>query len=234
MPAAEPHCFRRGTRPAQLRGSRPGVARPLDRCRPRVFTKPAGLVQDGSRQGHAAGRSGDVFYFGHHRQPQGRRSHTQHPARPRASRRRVRQTHLERRSAGLHADGLDRPEHFQLRPVAGLRLRGELPRKRQHRHDRSERDRTDLLLRAAARFRRPADQRDDSHGRRQPHQARHLQFLYGRGQACRPRPHGRQARRRAAVGAVCHRQCDGLRPAAQQPRFFTRARGLHRWRGYRS
>jgi long-chain acyl-CoA synthetase len=40
----------------------------------------------------------------------------------------VRQADRRRGSAGLPAAGLDRPEHLQLRAVAGLRLRGELPR----------------------------------------------------------------------------------------------------------
>ena len=56
----------------------------------------------------------------------------------------------QRRGAGLPAAGLDRPEHLQLRAVAGLWLRGELPRVGGHRHHRPEGDRPDLLLRAAA------------------------------------------------------------------------------------
>jgi hypothetical protein len=53
-----------------------------------------------------------------------------HPAGPRQGRRRLRQAHLRRGSAGLPAAGLGRPEHLQLCAVAGLRLCGELPRAR--------------------------------------------------------------------------------------------------------
>ena len=57
-----------------------------------------------------------------------------------------------RRSAGLPAACLDRPEHLQLRPVAGLRLRGELPRVGQHRDHRPQGSRPHLLLCAPPRI----------------------------------------------------------------------------------
>ncbi len=47
---------------------------------------------------------------------------------------------------------LDWPEHLQLRPVAGLRLRGQLPRVGQHRDHRPQGSGPHLLLCAAAHF----------------------------------------------------------------------------------
>ncbi len=102
------------------------------------------------RQGPARRCGGDVLHLGHHRQPQGRGAHARHADRPRPGRRRIRQAEPQRRGAGLPAAGVDRPEHLQLRAVAGLRLRGELPRVGGHRHHRPEGNRPDLLLRAAA------------------------------------------------------------------------------------
>jgi hypothetical protein len=107
----------------------------------------------GRRPARRRGR--DVLHLRHHRPAQGRGAHPPHAARSRAGRRRVRPAHQRRGSAGLHAAGLGRPEHLQLRAVAGLRLRGELPRVGRHGDDRPEGDRADLLLRAAAHLRRP-------------------------------------------------------------------------------
>src|SRR3989344_2878720 len=70
----------------------------------------------------------------------------------RKARCRRRQARQQRRSACLPAPGLDRPEHLQLRPVAGLRLRGQLPRVGQHGDHRPEGSGPHLLLCAAAHF----------------------------------------------------------------------------------
>jgi long-chain acyl-CoA synthetase len=75
----------------------------------------------------AAGRGGHVLHQRHHRQPQGRGAHPLHLL-DRAAAGQAFDKLTARRSAGLHAAGLDRPEHLQLCAVAGLRLRGQLPR----------------------------------------------------------------------------------------------------------
>ena len=138
-------------------------------------------------QGRSERRRGDVLHLGHHRQPEGRGAHALLADRPRPGRRPFRQAHRARGSAGLPAAGLDRPEHLQLRAVAGLRLRGQLPRIGQHRDHRPEGDRADLLLRAAARLRRPADDGDDPHGRRRPRQEVAVPALHGAGAPRRAR-----------------------------------------------
>ena len=127
----------------------------------------------------------------------------------RAARRRpLRQAHRRRRGARLPAAGLDRPEHLLVRAVAGLRLRRQLPGVGEHGDDRPEGDRPDLLLRAAARLRGPAHQRDDPHGGRGPRQALAVRPLHGAGAPRRPGADGRQAGRaarppRATRSATC-------------------------------
>jgi long-chain acyl-CoA synthetase len=95
-------------------------------------------------------------------------------------------------------------------------------------------DRADLLLRAAAHLRRPAHHGDDPHGRRQRRIKRGM-FHYFMDVAKRVgpalmdgKPVGLLDRLLYALGRPA-----GLRPAAQQPGLFARARGLHRRRGHR-
>ncbi len=103
-----------------------------------------------------------------------------------------------------------------------------------HGDDRPEGDRPDLLLRAAAHLRGPADQRDDPHGRRRPPEALAVPHLHGRGASRGARPHGRQAPRRRGCAALRPGQPLHLRPAAQHARHVPRARGLHGRRGDRA
>ncbi|MCK7500167.1 MAG: AMP-binding protein [Comamonadaceae bacterium] len=123
---------------------------------------------------------------------------------------------------------------FSLRAVAGLRLRGQLPRVGRHGDDRPEGDRPDLLLRAAARVRGPADQRDDPHGgRRRASSAGCSSTSWTwRGASARRimdgKPVGLGDRLLYALGNLLR-----LRPAAQHAGHEPRARGLHRRRGDR-
>ena len=114
----------------------------------------------------------------------------------------------ERRGARLPAAGVDRPEHLLVRAVAGLRLRRQLPRVGEHGDDRPARDRPDLLLRAAARLRGPAHERDDPHGGRGAAEALAVRPLHGAGAPRRPGADGRPAGRprrpaRATRSATC-------------------------------
>jgi long-chain acyl-CoA synthetase len=166
------------------------AGRALARSRPRP-------VPARSRRCLARRRGRDVLHLGHHRQSQGRDAFAPHAARPRQGRRRLRPPHRARGSAGLPAAGLGRPEHLQLRAVAGARLRRQLPRVGGHGDDRPEGDRAHLLLRAAAGVRGPAHHRDDPHGGRQRSQARAVPALHGPGQARRARADGPAAGRPA-------------------------------------
>ena len=181
----------------------------------------------------AGRRRCDVLHVGYHRQPQGRGPHPCHADRPRRRRRPLRQAHVGRRGAGLPSAGLGRPEHLLLRPVAGVRLRGQLPRVRGNRLDRPQRGRADLLLRAAAGLRRAAHQRDDPHGRRRLGQEVALRSIHGARPARRPRADGRQAGRRLRPPRLRARQPADLRAAAQHARLLPGPRGLHRRRGHR-
>ena len=135
---------------------------------------------------------------------------------------------LEGRGARLPADGVDRPEHLFVYAVAGVRLHGELSRVGGHGHRRHARDRSHLLLRAAARARSTADAGDDPDGRRLCDQAAHVSLLHAR----------RAQRRRAAVGQGAGRlrrpaalfagRFARLRAAAQFARHEPGARCLHR------
>ena len=72
-----------------------------------------------------------------------------------------------RGGAGLPAAGLDRPEHLQLRAVAGRAATSSTaPSRRATVTIDMNEIGPDLLLRAAARLRGPAHQRDDPHGGR--------------------------------------------------------------------
>ena len=106
------------------------------------------------------------------------------PASPRACARRTRafiaaaqggcefdQLDRRRQHPVLPADGVGRRPPVLVRAVAGRRLHDQLPRVGRHGDDRPARDRADVLLRAAARVREPADAGDDPHGGRERDQA---------------------------------------------------------------
>ena len=65
------------------------------------------------------------------------------------------------------------------------------------------------------------------------HQAQPVQGLHECGQTGRSGPHGRQSPGPGRYLCLRAGQCAGVRPAAQQPGVFSRAGGLHRWRGNR-
>ena len=96
------------------------------------------------------------------------------------------------------------------------------------------RDRPDLLLRAAARLREPADAGHDPHGRRGPRQARAVSHVHGRREALRRRPARRQAGRPRRPRPVRDRRARRLRAAEERARHEPAARRLHRRRGDRA
>ena len=233
VPAARAHLVRRPARPAPLRRARPRAARRAGRRRPRLGRAASRLLRGRGRQGEGRRRRRAVLHLRHDRQSEGRRPHPRDADRPRRRRRPLRQAHRRRRGARLPAAGLGRPEHLLLRAVAGLRLRRQLPGVGEHGDDRPEGDRPDLLLRAAARLRGPAHQRDDPHGRRRPAEALAVRPGDGAGAPGRPGADGRQAGRRARPAALRARQGPDLRAAAQHAGLFAGARRLHRRRGDR-
>ena len=85
---------------------------------------------------------------------------------------RVRPAGPRRRDSVLSADGVGRRQPLLLRAGAGRRLDHQLSRVQRHGDDGHARDRSDLLLRAAARVREPADAGHDPHGGRGAAQAR--------------------------------------------------------------
>ena len=91
----------------------------------------------------------------------------------------LRQAHERRQRAVLPADGLGRRQPVLARAGARGRLHRQLPRVGRHGDDRHARDRPDLLLRAAARVREPADAGDDPHGGRRRDQALAVSSLHG-------------------------------------------------------
>ncbi len=228
LPATGAHLLRRSARPSQLRPAGPGRIGRADRRRPGLCQDPPSAVRRAGGDGPARRRGRHVLHLGHHRQPQGRGAHPQHADRPRGRGRPVRQADRKRRGPGLPAPGLDRPEHLQLRAVAGGGLCGELPGVERDRHHRPEGSRPHLLFRATARVRRPADHGDDPHGRRGRPEAQDVPRLHGRGAPHRTGQDGRQSGRLHGQPEVRARQPDGLRSAAQQPGHEPRARGLHR------
>ena len=173
VPAAGAHLVRRPARPAQLQRAGPGVARRAARRRARALRRATPGFFDAEVAQRPAATTWRRCSSPRARPATRRAWCTRHLTLiDRAARRRaLRQADRARRGAGLPAAGVDRPEHLLLRAVAGLRLRRQLPRVGGHGDDRPEGDRADLLLRAAARLRRPADQRDDPHGRRRRAQA---------------------------------------------------------------
>ncbi len=160
--------------------------------------------------------------------PEGRRAHARLADRPRTCRRGVRQADGQRRGARVSAAGVDRPEHLLVCAVARLRLCRQLSRVGEHGDDRHERDRPDLLLRAAPRVRRPADDGDDPHGGRRPRKEVAVPSLHERRSPRRARADGRQAHRLARPPALRARQPVHLRTAAQHARPVARACRVHR------
>ena len=233
MPADLAHLVRRAARAAPLRRAGAGLDRRPAGGRPPARAVGPRLPGSCGRQSAAAGRGRDVLHLRHHGQAQGRGAHALHLARPCRRRRALRQAHGARGGAGLSAAGLDRPEHLQLCAVAGVRLRRQLPRVGRDGDDRPEGDRPDLLLRAAARVRGPADDGDDPHGGCLAHQALAVPARDGPGAPRRPGHHGRQAGRGPRPPEVPPGQPADLRPAAQHAGHEPGARGLHRRRGHR-
>ena len=88
-------------------------------------------------------------------------------------------------------------------------LHDQLPRIGRHGDDRPARDRPDVLLRAAARVREPADAGDDPHGGRERDQALAVPALHGGRAALRRRDPRRQAGVARAIGC-CTRSATSL------------------------
>ncbi len=107
---------------------------------------------------------------------------------------RLRPPDAGRGDPGLSADGLGRRFHLLDRPGLLVRVLRELPGKRRHDDDRPARDRADLLFRAAAGLRDPADQRDDPDGGCRPAEEADVRSLHG------PCPQGRPGHSRRQAG----------------------------------
>ena len=234
MPAAREDLVRRPARPAQIRRARPRFARRADRNRPGARRQVPARVHRAGRAHPARRCGGDVLHLGHHRQPEGRRPYPLHADQPRPRRRELRSADERRRGARLPAAGVDRAEHLFVFAVARLRLCRQLPRVVGDSDDRPEGDRAELLLRAAERFRRLADERDDSDGRRRRGQALAVPPLHGCRASHRSEAHGWRRARLGRAAALRARQHRHLRSAAQHARVVAGACGLHGGRGDRA
>jgi hypothetical protein len=157
------------TRAACATTTRPSCTASTMKCRrwgaSTTATTPIPRRRD--RQGQPRRRRRDAVHLGHHRQAEGRLPDPRAPS----SRRRsggceLRPARPRRRHPLLPADGLGGRPPVLLRPGAGGRLHHQLPGIGRDGDDRPARDRPDLLLRAAARVREPADAGDDPHGGR--------------------------------------------------------------------
>ena len=154
--------------------------------------------------------------------------------RRRDGRLRVRRPERRRQHALVPADGVGRRPSFFVRADVRCGLHHQLPGIRRHGADRYARDRADLLFRAAARVREPADAGDDPHGGRGRAEALAVPVLHRRRAPLRrrdPRPARRRARRRPP--ALRARQRARLRAAAQRARHEPDPRRLHGGRGDR-
>ena len=131
LPAARTHLVRRSARPAQLR--RAGARRRWTRwSRPAAPTTPRTPASSTTQVAQAQPDDVAAMFFtsGTTGNPKGV-VHTHRTLIDRAAAgASVRQADRRRGSARLPAAGLDRPEHLLLCAVAGLRLRGQLPRSR--------------------------------------------------------------------------------------------------------
>ena len=161
--------------------------------RPRIRPRESRLVRGGDREGRRRRRVGDALHVRHDRQAQGRVPDARGVHRGGARRLRLRPPHRERQHPVLPADGVGRRPPVLDRAVAGLRVHDQLPRVGRHRDDGPARDRPDLLFRAAARVREPADAGDDPHGGRERAQALDVPALHGRRAPLRRRDPRRQA-----------------------------------------
>ncbi len=200
----EAHLLRRLARPAPLHAGRTAALRRTHPARGGTALRAAEVHRRGDREGLARRHGGAVLYVGNDRQAERRGADAPLADRPRPRVHRDGGPHRLRGRSGLPAAGLDRAEHLLLCAGAGHRLHGQLSRVAVDGDQRHARDRPDLLLRAAAGVRGPADAGDDPHGRRRRDQAAHVPLLHGRGQEGRRRHPRRQAgrlRRPAAVSA---------------------------------
>ena len=140
-----------------------------------------------------------------------------------------------RQRAVVPADGVGRRPPVLVRAGLYAGFTDQLPRVGRHGDDRPARDRPDLLLRAAARVREPADAGDDPHGgcRRASSAGCSAHFMDVARRCGAEHPRRQAGVALADRAAVRARQPAGLRPAAQRARHEPHPRRLHRRRGDR-
>ena len=207
LPQSRAHRLRRPAGPAPLHAGFSAWLRRRPGDGPRPSRGAPGFLPGRGGRGPHRGRVGHGLHVRNHRQAEGRLPHPCRADRGRPRRRRVRPADPGRGRALVPADGLDRRPPVLLRRVAGRGLHDQLPRVRGHRDDGPARDRTDVLFRAAARVREPADPGDDPDGGRGRDQALGVSLLHGGRPALRrgdPRRQAGHPARRSA--ALCARQ----------------------------
>ena len=173
------------------------------------------------------------LHLRHHRTVQGRGALGRALHRRGLRHRRLRQADREGRGAGLSAARLGRRPLSQLCAGHGRGLLHGLPGERRHRDGGPARDRSDVLLRAAAHLRADADAADDPHGGRELRQAQAVPLFHRRGQAIRRGDPQQAAGAAARPAALLARQCPGVCAAEERARAVQRAHRLHRGRSDR-
>ena len=208
------HLLRRRARTAPLRRRR--ELRRADADRARARSRESRVLRRRSGQGRRRRRVDHAVHVGHDGQAEGRVPDARRVHRRRQGRRRIRPPDGAGQHPVVPADGVGGRSPLLVRAVAVRRLHHQLPRIGRHGDDRSARDRPDLLLRASARVREPADAGDDPHGGRERDQALAVPLFHGRRAPLRRGDPGRPSGRASPTGSLRARQRADLRAAAQR------------------
>ncbi len=235
LPQSRAHRLRRSAGAAPLcAGFSPKLRRnPGDG--PRAPRSASGFLPVRDGRGPSGRRGGDGLHVGDHRQAEGCLPDPPRVDHRGARRRRVRSADAGRGRAFVPADGLDRRPPVLVLRMAGGGLHHQLSRVRGHGDDGLARDRSHVLLRAAAGVRESADAGDDQDGGRREAQALGVSLFHGRRPPLRRRDPGRQTRHSPrGPPALRAWQPRHLRPVAQRARDEPDSRGVHRRGGDRA